>query len=162
MSGTRTCCMCTYLAATLSGMSRRGTRVPTRLYLVGGDVGVEPHRRHLAHGEIELFAGDLQKPGGVALTELALAEINRRGVVGVNRDPSVDLLRIGRPRDAATHRRGGGRRYGFTGETEADDQCAAGFQYATPAQRGAALIRRIQEPKNLASGVPPAIVRAAS
>ncbi len=34
--------MCTYLAATLSGMSTRGTRVPTSLYWLGGLRGAVP------------------------------------------------------------------------------------------------------------------------
>ena len=81
-------------------------------------MGVEPHRRELADVEIELLAGDLQHAGGVALPELALAENDGGGVVGVHRDPGIDQLGIGR---TAALRAGGPQ----PGEAEADDQRAA-------------------------------------
>jgi hypothetical protein len=65
-------------------MDRRARR---RRALVGHGVGVELDRSQLVHVEIELFARDLQETGGVALPELALAEIHRRGVVGMHGDP---------------------------------------------------------------------------
>ena len=70
--------------------------------LVRRYVGVEPHRGHLTHVEIELFAGDLQQAGRIPLTELAFAEIERGGVVGMDRDPRVDRDRVGRPGEIAT------------------------------------------------------------
>ena len=75
--------------------------------LVRRHVGVELDPSQLAHVEVELFAGDLQQAGGVALAEFALAEIDGRGVVGMHRDPGVDRRRIGRAGDVAA--RCGGR-----------------------------------------------------
>ncbi len=89
--------------------------------LVRGHVCVEPHRRERPDVEIELFAGDLQHAGGVALPELALAENDGGGVVGVHRDPGIDQLGIGRTAGLGA----GGRR---PGEAEADDERAAALE----------------------------------
>src|SRR5262249_16735166 len=92
----------------------------------------EPDPFELAHVEIELLGGDLEETGGVALAELALAEIDGRSVVGVHRDPRIDGVRVGRAGDIAA--RGGGwtRR---AAEAEADDEGAAALQQATTRQR---------------------------
>ena len=73
--------------------------------LVGRDVGVEPHPFELAHVEIELFACDLQEAGGVPLPELALAEVDGRGVVGMHRDPGIDRARVRRTGNLAARER---------------------------------------------------------
>ena len=73
--------------------------------LVRRHMGVEPGGRNLAHRQIELFGCDLQHARGVALAELALAEIDGGGVVGVDRDPGIDRVRIGRAGDVAARGR---------------------------------------------------------
>ena len=73
----------------------RGTRAGGALF--GRHIGVEPHARKLAHVQVELFAGDLQQARCVALPQLALAEIKRCGVVGVDCDPGIDGVGSGGP-----------------------------------------------------------------
>jgi hypothetical protein len=63
--------------------------------LVRRHVGIDPHGPELAHVEVELLAGDLQHAGGGALAELDLAEEHRRGVVGMHRDPGIQIGGIG-------------------------------------------------------------------
>jgi hypothetical protein len=101
--------------------------------LVGRHVGVELHPAELAHVEIELFAGDLQEPGRVALAELALAEIDGRGVVGMHRDPGVDRVRVGRAGDVAA--RGRGAAAARSREAEADDEGAAALEQVAAGER---------------------------
>ena len=108
-------------------------RARGRRTLVGHGVGVEQNRFELAHLEIELFARDLQQAGGVALAELALAEIDRRGVVRMHGDPRIDRGRIRRTGGVAA--RGGGRQRG-AGDAEADDERAALEQVATGQRAG--------------------------
>ena len=103
--------------------------------LVGGDVGVEPDGAHLMHAEIKLFGGHLQKPGLVALTQLAFACVDRRRIVGVDGDPCIDRLIVGRTGlGAARCLRQRGRR-----QAEADDHGAAALQQAAPGEIGHAI-----------------------
>src|SRR6266478_4973812 len=85
--------------------------------------------------EIELVACDLQQPGGIALAELALAEVDRRGVVGMDRDPRIDRVRIGRARDVAARRRGRPGKL-HCAEIEADDERAAALDETAARERG--------------------------
>ena len=105
-----------------AAMNRRARRGRA---LVRTHVGVEQHPAELAHVEIELFAGDLQQAGGVALAEFALAEVDGRGVVGVHGDPRIDRIGIGRAGDVAARGRGRQRR---AGDAETDDERAAALE----------------------------------
>ena len=94
--------------------------------LVRHHIGVELDRTHLAHVEVKLFGRDLQETGGVALAEFALADIDGRGVVGMDRDPGVDRIHIERDRDVAAR---GERRAGrHAGHAEADNQRTAALK----------------------------------
>jgi hypothetical protein len=101
--------------------------------LIRRHVGVEPDPLELAHVEVELFARDLEEPGGVALAELALAEIDGRGVVGVDGDPGIDCVGIGRTGDVAARRRSSVGQ-GPT-QAEADDQRAAALEQVATRER---------------------------
>jgi len=79
----------------------------------------------LAHVEIELLARDLQEPGGVALPELALAEIDGRRVIGMNRNPGINHGRVGRASGIAA--RGQGRRCRIP-EMKSDHERTAGLE----------------------------------
>jgi hypothetical protein len=122
--------------------------------LFGRHIGIEPHARKLAHVQVELFTGDLQQPRCVALSQLALAEIKRCGVVSVDCDPGIDGIGIRRAGDLAPHVTGRCGHHRSTGETEADDQRAAGLQKAPAGQR--------QVPLGRVHGVPPEAVRDAT
>src|ERR1700733_3618118 len=61
-------------------------------------VGVDGGRRDTCEVEIKLLSDQLQKRGAVALSELDLAEVDRRCVVAAKRDPRIDELRIAPPR----------------------------------------------------------------
>jgi hypothetical protein len=93
--------------------------------LVGTHVGVELQPAELVHVEIELFAGDLQQAGGVALAEFALAEVDGRGVVGVHGDPRIDRIGIGRASGVAARGHGRQRR---AGHAETDDERASALE----------------------------------
>ena len=88
-------------------------------------MGVETGGRNLAHRQIKLFGCDLQHARGVALAELALAEIDGGGVVGMDRDPGIDRIRIRRTGDIAARGRRGQRN---AGEAEADNERAAALE----------------------------------
>jgi hypothetical protein len=118
--------------------------------LVGRDVGVERDPFELAHVEVELLGRDLKETGGVALAELALAEIDRRGVVGMHRDPRIDGVRIGRAGDVAAR---GRRRTSGTADAEANDEGAAALNEAATRQRAE---RGVGE--DVGHRAPPAIV----
>src|SRR5262249_14815610 len=100
--------------------------------LIRRDVGVEPHRPELAHVEIELFADDLEKTRGVALPELAFAEIDRRGVVDMDRDPGIDRIGIRWASDIAAR---GGCRTSHAREAEADDEGATALEQVAARER---------------------------
>ena len=104
--------------------------------LIRRHVRVEPHRGDLAHVEVELLGGNLQQRGARALAELDVADVGRRGVVGVNRDPRVDEFLIGRARHGGA-RGGGGSllRECHVAHAEADHHGAAGFQELAPGKR---------------------------
>ena len=89
--------------------------------LVRRDVGVATHRRHLVYVEPELFAGDLQHASGISLAHLDLAEIDRCGVVGMDRDPGIDRPGIRRTGYVAAGGCGGQH----ARQAEADDEGAA-------------------------------------
>ena len=122
--------------------------------LLGRHVGIEPDARQLAHVQIELFAGNLQQARRVALPQLALAEIKRRGVVGVDCDPGVDGIGIRRSGDLTTHVTDGCGHPGPTSETEADDERAASLEKAAARQR--------QVPLGRIHGVSPETARDAT
>src|SRR5262249_11230018 len=87
--------------------------------------------------------GDLQKTGRVALTELTLAEINGRRVVGVDGNPRIDLGRIRWASDL-TARGPGGRR--ATADLESDNERATGLEKVAPGKRHLAARRHRASP----------------
>ena len=94
--------------------------------LVRHHIGVELDRSNLAHVEVKLFGRDLQETGGVALAEFALAEIDGRGVVGMDRDPGVDRVHVEGTRDVTARGKCGASR--DAGHAEADDQRAPALE----------------------------------
>ena len=70
-------------------------RAGIRPALVGRDVGIEPHRLDLAHVQIEFLGRNLQQRRRRALPQFGETDIYGGGVVGVDREPGVHLLRIG-------------------------------------------------------------------
>src|SRR5690606_25140 len=91
--------------------------------------------RDLLERKIELLGGDLRQRRRRALAELDVADIERRGVVGMDREPGVDELGV---------RRSGGRAAGGrlctsrdrqVADRETDDERAAGLEERAPADR---------------------------
>jgi hypothetical protein len=112
-----------------SGRSDAGPRVRDRVARrlragLGGHVRVGFDVHDLAELHAELFGRDLQdardRPGSLR----DRTGLDRRGVVGVDRDPGIDLVLVEGPvaRERAVRRP---RFAGETGEAEADDQRAA-------------------------------------
>ena len=104
--------------------------------LVSRRIGVD-----LAHVEIEFFGGDLQQGRCGALAEFDKTDEDGSGVVGVDGEPSIDLLGIGRTGNRAAC----GRVYDAlrcklianeAGAAESDDQRAACFQKLATVEPG--------------------------
>jgi len=104
-----------YAAQTLLGLASTQLGVPASSLSVENGL--------VSGGGKSVKYGDLQHAGRVALAELALAEDDGRGVVGMHRDPGIDQVRIGRAADVRAH----DVRDRQAGEAEADDEGAAAF-----------------------------------
>ena len=113
----------------------RDRRTRIRSALIGREVSIEAHGADLAHVEVELFGGNLQQRSRRALAELDVADVDRRGVVAVNREPRVDLPRIGAARDGRSLREK--RVVDEARAAEADHERAAGLQKFTARKRQA-------------------------
>src|SRR5581483_2445114 len=79
---------------------------------------------HARDRDVELFGHDLDEAGPGALTELVEAGEERDGVVGVDREPRVDLREVGRQ----VRNLGGGPGEAGACEAEADDERAAALE----------------------------------
>ena len=62
-----------------------------RAALIDGDVGAAHHAGRVLERDVELVRHDLAERGAGALAEIGLADEERRGVVGTNDDPRVEL-----------------------------------------------------------------------
>ena len=101
-------------------------RARVRASLIGRHHGIELNALQLTHVEIEFLARDLQQRRRCALPELRESEVDRGGVVLVNRKPGVDLLHVERTRCAT----GSSRllRVHGVAERKPDEQRAAGLE----------------------------------
>ena len=63
-------------------------------------------RLHLLEVEIQFLGRDLQQRRGPALAELDVARVQRRGVVGMNRNVGIDCVAVGRAGNEAAPRGG--------------------------------------------------------
>ena len=104
--------------------------------LIRRHVRVEADRRDLVHLEIQFLGGNLQERRACALTELGVADVRGRGVVGVDGDPRVDQLRVWRTGGRGSNgRRRALLRERQAGHAEPDDERAAGFEKLTARKR---------------------------
>jgi hypothetical protein len=104
-------------------------RARIRAALIGRDSGVERDGVQLAQIEIELLSRHLQQRRRRPLPELGEADVDRRGIVGVNRQPGVDLFEVERSSGGSGFRPTDGRclTEQRVAEREADDERAAGL-----------------------------------
>ena len=90
-----------------------------RAALIDGDVGPPHHDGGLVVRDIELVRHDLPECRAGSLTEIGLADVERRGVVAADDDPRVELSEVGiGVRARVLNRRDIGQRYGAGADHE--------------------------------------------